>query len=622
MRGNPLFTDTPRRSAAPRGLAATAALLTCLTLALTPSFAGATTESPDTPEIVGADSPSAVEGEYLVVLKPQARIGAADDIASALTDAIGGQILDVFNTVIDGYSAALSEDEALAIASDDRVDHVEQAQMVHAIGEQVNPPSWGTDRVDQRDLPLDGRYKYPDSAGAGVNVYIVDSGIRLTHSEFAGRMRPGFDAATPGGDASDCNGHGTHVAGTAVGSTYGVAKKATVYPVRVLDCKGDGLSTTIVAGIEWVAENAVRPALVNYSVGCRSACSIPSIDSAVKSLVASGITWVSAAGNSNENACNYSPQLVPETIVVGNTTRTDGKAPTSSWGSCLDLWAPGTDILSSWLTSDTAAASATGTSMASPHVAGTAALYLSANPTATPAQVQAAIVDNSTPGKVTGLDAASPNRLLYTGFLNGTTTPTPTPTAVDLATIPDATGTVGQPVSVSASATGGTAPYTFSATGLPAGLLINASTGAITGTPSAAAVSTITVTVRDAGSPVTTDTATFRLTVTGGGTNPNPAPSTCSGTSVSTGTLAVRRQVTSSTFTRAAGAVEVCLDGPTGADFDVYLQRNSAFLGWMTVAQGISNGPDEKFTYNASAGTYRLLVKSDSGSGTYTATVK
>lgn len=613
-----MFTDTPRRRIASRGLAATAAVLTCLTLALTPSFAGATTESPDAPEIVGADSAAAVDGEYLVVLKPQAAIGAADDIASALSDAVGGEIVDVFNTVIDGYSAKLSEDEALAIAADDRVDHVEQAQKVYAIGEQTNPPSWGVDRIDQRNLPLDRRYAYPDSAGAGVNVYVVDSGIRLTHAEFAGRIRPGFDAATPGGNANDCNGHGTHVAGTAVGSTYGVAKKATVYPVRVLDCKGESLSTTILAGMEWVAENAVRPATVNYSVGCRTACSIPSIDDAVRRIVASGITWVSAAGNSNDDACRYSPQLVPETITVGNSTRTDSKAPSSSWGSCLDVWAPGSEIVSSWFTGDTAAVSATGTSMASPHVAGATALYLGANPGATPAQVHAAIVDNATPGKLTGLDAASPNRLLYTGFLNGGTTPTPA--AVDLAAIANQTGTVGQPFSVGVRATGGTAPYTFSASGLPAGLAISSATGTITGTPTAAATSTVTVTVRDAGAPSTSDTATFILTVSGGGTT--PAPSTCAGTTVSSGTLAARQQVTSTSFTRAAGAIAVCLDGPTGADFDVYLQRNYSFLGWMTVAQGISSSADEQFTYNASAGTYRLVVKSDSGSGAYTATVK
>ncbi|KJQ54441.1 Extracellular serine proteinase precursor [Microbacterium sp. SA39] len=606
---------------APRGLAAAAAALTCASLIMLPSFASAntdSTDSPDAPTIIGAESEAAVDGEYLVVLKPQSDLGAADDIASALTEAVGGEVVEVFNTVIDGYSAKLSEDEALAIASDDRVDHVEQAQMVYALGEQTDPPSWGTDRVDQRGQPLNQRFAYPDSAGAGVNVYVVDSGIRLTHSEFAGRLRPGFDAITPGGNASDCNGHGTHVAGTAVGSTYGIAKKATVYPVRVLDCKGESLSTTILTGIEWVAENAVRPATINYSVGCRQACSIPSIDAAVKSIVASGITWVSAAGNSNDDACRYSPQLVPETITVGNSTRTDSKAPSSSWGRCLDVWAPGSEIISSWFTGDTEARSATGTSMAAPHVTGATALYLSANPSATPAQVHAAVVDNATPGTLTGLDTASPNRLLYTGFLNRTTNPAPT--AVDLAAIANKTGTVGQPLSVSVSATGGTAPYSFSATGLPAGLAIDAKTGTISGTPTAAAVSAITVTVRDSASPASSDTATFTLTVTGGATT--PAPSTCTGTSVGAGTLTAGRQAASPSFTRAAGAIEVCLDGPSGADFDVYLQRNYSFFGWITVAQGTSVNPDEKFAYSASAGTYRVVVKADSGSGAYTATVR
>lgn len=623
-----MFTDTRRRTPAPRGLAAAAAAaLTCAALLLTPSFAGATTSSagvgaPDAPEIVGAQSAAAVEGEYLVVFTPQSRIGAADDIASALTEAVGGEVVDVFNTVLDGYSATLSEDEALAIAADPRVERVEQAQMVYAVAEQADPPSWGTDRVDQRDLPLDRRYSYPDSAGAGVNVYIVDSGIRLTHAEFAGRIRPGFDAITPGGNANDCNGHGTHVAGTAVGTTYGIAKKANVYPVRVLDCSGSAPSTALLAGMEWVAENAVKPATVNYSVGCRTACSIPSIDTAVKNIVASGITWVSAAGNSNDNACRYSPQLVPETLTVGNSTRTDAKSPSSSFGSCLDVWAPGTEILSSWLTGDTATRALTGTSMASPQVTGATALYLAANPTATPAQVHAAIVSNATPGKLTGLDAASPNRLLYTGFLNGTTTPTPTPTSVDLAAIANQTGVVGQAVSVPVTATGGRAPYAFTASGLPAGLAINPSTGAITGTPTAAATSTVTVTVRDAGTPATTDTAAFTLTVTGGGTTPTPNPSTCTGASVSAGTLNAGQQATSTAFTRAAGAVEVCLDGPTGSDFDVYLQRNYSFLGWITVAQGTSSLADEKFSYNAAAGSYRVVVRADSGSGAYTATVK
>lgn len=611
-----MFTASRRRALAPRAIAGSATAFTCLALVLTPSLARASADDPD-PIIVGADSPAAVDGEYLVVLKPQSALGAAEDIASALTDAVGGEIRTVFNTALDGYSAALSETDALAIAADDRVDHVEQVQKVHAIGEQVAPPSWGTDRVDQRNLPLDGRYRYPDSAGAGVNVYVVDSGIRLTHAEFSGRIRPGYDAVSAAGNANDCNGHGTHVAGTAVGATYGIAKKATVYPVRVLDCNGDSVSTTILEGIEWVAENAVRPAVVNYSVGCRSACSIPSVDAAVKNLVASGITWVSAAGNTNDDACRYSPQLVPETITVGNSTRTDAKAASSSRGGCLDLWAPGSEILSSWFTADTAAATATGTSMASPQVTGAVALYLAANPNSTPAQVHSAIVDNSTPGVLSGLDAASPNRLLYTGFLVGMEPPVTAP--VDLAVVGDATATVGQRVQIAVTATGGTKPYSFSASGLPAGLAVDATTGTIAGTPATAGTSTVTVTVRDAGSPATTDSSTFRLTVNA---VPGPAPSTCAGTAVSAGSLTAGKQAVSAAFTRAAGALEICLDGPTGADFDVYLQRNYSFLGWITVAQGISANPDEKFTYSASAGSYRLVVRADSGSGAFVTTAK
>ncbi|MFS0894502.1 S8 family peptidase [Microbacterium sp. 179-I 3D3 NHS] len=597
-------------------------ILACAALMLTPSFAGATTgattDVPDDAQIIGAGSAGAVADEYIVVLEPQSAIGAAQDIASALTEAVGGELLDVFNTAIDGYSATLTEDEALAIAADPRVSSVEQVQRVHALAEQVSPPDWGADRIDQRDLPLNQRFAYPDSAGEGVNVYVVDSGIRRTHAEFAGRIRPGFDALTTGGDASDCNGHGTHVAGTAVGSTYGIAKKATVYPVKILDCRGDGDTTGILRAVEWISENAQKPAVVNYSVGCRSACSSPALDQAVKNLVASGVSWVQAAGNSNDDACRYSPQLVPEAVTVGNTTRTDQKNASSSWGRCLDIWAPGTEITSSWFTGDTAAATATGTSMASPHVAGATALYLAANPSATPAQVHAALVDNATPNRIGGLDAASPNRLLFTGFLNGPTTPTPT--AVDLAAVADQSGTVGTAVDLTVTASGGTKPYAFSASSLPAGVALDAGTGRITGTPTTAGSFTVTVTVRDSASPATTDTVTFTWRVAAAPTTP---PSTCTGTPVSTGTLTVGQQATSPTFSRtASGTIQVCLDGPTGADFDVYLQRNYSFLGWITVAQGTSTRPDEQLSHSASSGTYRVVVRADSGSGPYTATVR
>lgn len=604
--------STPWRKVASRGAATTAALLTTAVMVLTPSVAGATPNDAGAPEIVGADSPSAIPGEYIVVLKPQQGIGAAEDVAEALTDEVGGRVLGTFNAAFHGYSARLNERAAEALARNDRVEYVEQAQQVYALAEQVSPPNWGDDRIDQRDLPLNGKFAYPDSAGEGVNVYIVDTGIRSSHAEFAGRIRPGYDAITPGGAAQDCNGHGTHVAGTAVGSTYGVAKKATVYPVRILNCEGSGSTTDIIEAIEWLTENAVHPATANYSVGCRSACSSPATDQAVRNLVASGVTWVQAAGNSNDDACRYSPQLVPEGITVGNSTRTDAKAASSSWGRCLDVWAPGSSIVSSYHTGDSATATLTGTSMASPHVTGATALYLGENPDATPAQVQAALVDNATTGKLTGLDSTSPNRLLYTGFL-GSTTP-PNPGSVDLAAIADQSGTVGTAVNLAVSASGGVAPYAFSATGLPAGLSINASTGAITGTPTAAATSSVTVTVRDSAGTPTTDSASFTWTVAAAPT------STCTGTKTWTGTLSDGQQQGLPSFTDS-GSIEVCLDGPTGTDFDIYLQKRS-WYGWSTVARGTSVNPDEKFTYNGTSGTYRLVAVSYTGSGAYTASVK
>ena len=605
-----LLKSSTRRTGAARWAVGMTALLTCSTLILAPSIANATTG--DEPEIVGSAAAGAVAGEYIVVLKPASQIGAAEDVAATLTDQIGGEIQATYDTVLNGYSAQLTEEQALAVAADPRVDYVEQVQRFTVLSEQVDPPNWGIDRIDQRDLPLNARYTYPDNGGEGVNVYVIDTGIRSTHTEFAGRIRPGFDAVTAGGNAGDCNGHGTHVAGSAVGASYGVAKKATVYPVRVLDCTGNATTDDLLEGIEWVTENAVAPATVNYSIGCKYACSIPSIDEAVSNLIASGITWVQAAGNSNDDACRYSPQLLPEGITVGNMTRTDAKASTSSWGRCLDVWAPGSSIPSAWYTGDTAVNTASGTSMASPHVTGVTALYLAQNPDATPAQVQAAIVDNASTGKLSGLDASSPNRLLYTGFLGGGAPPVGT---VDLATPANQSSTAGQPASLALSASGGIAPYTFSATGLPAGLSLNASTGAITGTPTTAGTSTVTVTVRDSASPATTDSATFTWSVAAAPT------STCTGPLSRTGTLTTGQQAALPSFTRTTGAIEVCLDGPTGADFDVYLQK-STWLGWSTVARGTSVNPDEKFTYTGTAGTYRLVVLAYSGSGAYTATVK
>jgi subtilisin-like proprotein convertase family protein/subtilisin family serine protease len=457
--------------------------------------------------IVNAGNDGSVPDRYIVRFKnthgaAQVRATAADK-----TRRHGGRVRHNLE-VIDGYSATMTEQQAKALAKDPDVAYVQQAHYMVALDTQTNPPNWGDDRIDQRDLPLNSSFTYPTNAGQGARVYILDSGINPNHADFAGRVAPGFDFVDDDTTPTDCHGHGTHVAGTAVGTTYGIAKKATVSAVRALDCAGSGTSDDIIAAINWIKTNAVKPAVVNYSVGCRARCSDVTMDNAVKSLIASGVQFVQAAGNSNDDACFYSPQLVPEAITVGNSTNADAKASTSSYGTCLDIWAPGTTIVSAAYNNNTGSATMSGTSMASPHVTGAAAVYLGQNPTATAAQVRDALVNNSTPGKITGLTTASPNRLLYTGFMN--TTP-----PVSVVNPGGQSGTVGVAVNRTNSATGGSSPYTWSATGLPAGLSINSSTGTITGSPSAAGTSNVTVTATDSASR--SGSAAFGWTVVAAG---------------------------------------------------------------------------------------------------------
>jgi len=350
--------------------------------------------------------------------------------------------------------------------------------------------------------------------------------------------------------------------------------------------------------------------VVNYSIGCSSRCSDTTLDNAVKSLVASGVMWVQAGGNGNDDTCYYSPQRVSEALTVGNSTSTDAKASSSAWGSCQDLFAPGTSITSAWYTSNTATQTISGTSMASPHVAGAVALYLGANPGASAAQVHSAIVNNSVSSRLSGVPTGTPNRLLNTEFLLGGTQPAP----LSVRNPGSQTSTVGTAVSVATGATGGTSPYAFSATGLPAGLSISSSTGTITGTPSAAGTSTVTVTARD--SSGATASASFSWTVSA------VSGSQCDGMrSVRTGTLSSGQSQTLPYFyDGTSGQIQVCLDGPSGTDFDVYLQKWSGSY-WYTVASGRTSSPDESFTYSNTAAYYRLVVESWSGSGSYTAGV-
>jgi subtilisin family serine protease len=295
------------------------------------------------------------------------------------------------------------------LSEDFRVAFVEEDAVVTADATQSNPP-WGLDRIDQRSRPLNAIYTF-NWTGAGVFAYVIDTGIRTAHTQFGGRAANVFDAF--GGNGQDCNGHGTHVAGTIGGSTFGVAKSVNLRGVRVLNCSGSGTNSGVIAGVDFVRLNRQNPAVANMSLGGGASSAL---DTAVNNLSNSGVPIAVAAGNSNANACNSSPARAANAITVGSTTTTDARSSFSNFGTCLDLFAPGSGILSAWFTSNTATATLSGTSMASPHVAGVAALYRQFNPGASAATVRNAIVNGATTNVVTNPGTGSPNRLLYSLF--------------------------------------------------------------------------------------------------------------------------------------------------------------------------------------------------------------
>jgi aqualysin 1 len=376
------------------------------------------------------------DADYIVVFRqvvPNARV-LSDDLLRVN----GGRARHFYSRALKGFAASLSPLALEAIRRHPLVEYVEGDGIMTVVATQT-PATWGLDRIDQRNLPLNNSYTY-NATGSGVVAYIIDTGIRTSHNEFGGRASHGFDAVDGALPADDCNGHGTHVAGTVGGTTYGVAKGVSLVAVRVLNCQGSGSTSGVIAGVDWVTSNhsAGSPAVANMSLGGGISTAL---DNAVRNSIADGVTYSLAAGNSNANACNSSPARTAEAITVGATTTSDARASYSNFGTCLDIFAPGSSITSAWITSNTSTNTISGTSMAAPHVAGAAALYLQANPASTALAVRNAIVSSATPGVVGNPGSGSPNLLLYTLFGGAPPPPPPPPPGNILAHVEDLSGT-------------------------------------------------------------------------------------------------------------------------------------------------------------------------------------
>ncbi len=551
-------------------------------------------------------SGQAIPDRYIVVLhddvmRPMTNTQRSAHV-SATADELGRRhglrTEHVYRHVLPGFVAMMDAAKARDLARDPRVKFIEQDAIL-TINAVQNSATWGLDRIDQRDLPLDTRYNYTQS-GRSVHAYVIDTGIRSTHGEFAGRFEAGFSAINDGRGTEDCNGHGTHVAGTIGGTTYGVAKGVTLVPVRVLDCNGSGSTSGVIAGVDWLTQNRKNPAVANMSLGGSISTAL---DSAVRSSIAAGVSYTLAAGNANADACASSPSRVTEALTVGATTSADARSSFSNTGTCLDLFAPGSNITSAWITNDTATRAISGTSMASPHVAGAAALVLEQDPSATPAKVAQTLVNNATVNKITSSGTGSPNRLLHT-----------------------AAGSPGDPVPVAA--------FTFSCTNLVcsfngsgstdnvsplAGFAWNFGDGTTasgsTPTKTFASAGTFTVVLTVTDSVGQTDSESKSVTVTNASTDPCTGCTRFTGTLTGAGTTSYQPNGTWY-FTGASGTHRGWSRGPAGTNFDLYLYRWNGSQ-WTIVARSEGATSEEAISYNGTAGYYVFAVYSRQGAGQY-----